>query len=323
MTARLSAVDGVQRDISLAPLTSYKLGGDAAWFVEVINEAHLDAVLGSVPPGLDVLILGKGSNLLVADRGFSGLVIRLAGDFLDIVVAADGSVEAGGAAPLPRLARTSGEAGRCGLEFYAGIPGTVGGAVIMNAGGHGSDTAHHLISAVVVDRATGERSNRTPTDLGLGYRSSNLGPDQIVTSARFATSPCTRPEAEARIREITRWRKQHQPGGTFNAGSVFRNPDGDAAGRLIDETPASRASAAAGSRCPKSTPTSSRQTKMRPLRTFGISCGPSGGVSARPRECGWYPRSGLWERSKHAATKLWDRRQRNEHDGPSDRRATA
>jgi len=236
VTARLSAVDGVQRDISLAPLTSYKLGGDAAWFVEVINEAHLDAVLGSVPPGLDVLILGKGSNLLVADRGFSGLVIRLAGDFLDIVVAADGSVEAGGAAPLPRLARTSGEAGRCGLEFYAGIPGTVGGAVIMNAGGHGSDTAHHLISAVVVDRATGERSNRTPTDLGLGYRSSNLGPDQIVTSARFATSPCTRPEAEARIREITRWRKQHQPGGTFNAGSVFRNPDGDAAGRLIDET---------------------------------------------------------------------------------------
>jgi len=236
VTARLSAVDGVQRDISLAPLTSYKLGGDAAWFVEVINEAHLDAVLGSVPPGLDVLILGKGSNLLVADRGFSGLVIRLAGNFLDIVVAADGSVEAGGAAPLPRLARTSGEAGRCGLEFYAGIPGTVGGAVIMNAGGHGSDTAHHLISAVVVDRATGERSNRTPTDLGLGYRSSNLGPDQIVTSARFATSPCTRPEAEARIREITRWRKQHQPGGTFNAGSVFRNPDGDAAGRLIDET---------------------------------------------------------------------------------------
>lgn len=83
---------------------------------------------------------------------------------------------------------------------------------------------------------TGERSTRTPSDLELGYRSSNLGSDQIVTSARFATSPCTRPEAEARIREITRWRKQHQPGGTFNAGSVFKNPSGDAAGRLIDET---------------------------------------------------------------------------------------
>lgn len=236
MTTRLSAVAGVQRDISLAPLTSYKLGGAATWFVEVNNDAHLDAVLGSVPPDLDVLILGKGSNLLVADRGFSGLVLRLAGNFLDVVVAADGSVEAGGAAPLPRLARASGEAGRCGLEFYAGIPGTVGGAVIMNAGGHGSDTAHHLISAVIVDRTTGERSNRTPSDLELGYRSSNLGPEQIVTSARFATSPCTRPEAEARIREITRWRKQHQPGGTFNAGSVFKNPSGDAAGRLIDKT---------------------------------------------------------------------------------------
>jgi len=236
VTTRLSAVAGVQRDISLAPLTSYKLGGAATWFVEVNNDAHLDAVLGSVPPDLDVLILGKGSNLLVADRGFSGLVLRLAGNFLDVVVAADGSVEAGGAAPLPRLARASGEAGRCGLEFYAGIPGTVGGAVIMNAGGHGSDTAHHLISAVIVDRTTGERSNRTPSDLELGYRSSNLGPEQIVTSARFATSPCTRPEAEARIREITRWRKQHQPGGTFNAGSVFKNPSGDAAGRLIDKT---------------------------------------------------------------------------------------
>ena len=146
----------------------------------------------------------------------------------------DGTVVAGGAAPLPRVARTAAEAGRCGLEFYAGIPGTVGGAVMMNAGGHGSDTAERLISAVVVNRTTGKRSTRTAADLALSYRHSNLGPDDLVTSARFSTSPCTRADAEARIREITRWRKQHQPGGTFNAGSVFKNPPGDAAGRLID-----------------------------------------------------------------------------------------
>ncbi len=234
MNAQMSAIPGVQRSVSLAPLTSYKLGGRAEWFVEVNDDRHLDDVLHSLVPGVEMLVLGKGTNLVVADRGFPGLVVRLGGAFLDVAVLDDDSVVAGGAAPLPRVARTGAEAGRCGLEFYAGIPGTVGGAVMMNAGGHGSDTAERLISAVVVNRTTGERSTRTATDLALSYRHSNLGPDDLVTSARFSTLPCTRADAEARIREITRWRKQHQPGGTLNAGSVFKNPPGDAAGRLID-----------------------------------------------------------------------------------------
>ena len=235
MSTRLASIAGMQSDISLAPLTSYKLGGPAAWFVEVKDDRHLDQVLESVPPELDVLLLGKGSNLLISDRGFTGVVVRLGGVFLEIDVEDDGSVIAGGAAPLPRLARAAGEAGRCGLEFYAGIPGTVGGAVVMNAGGHGSDTAHCLIEAVIVDRTNGTRSTRTPEALDLSYRHSNVGSDEFVTFARFSTTPCLRPEAEARIREITRWRKEHQPGGTFNAGSVFKNPPGEAAGRLIDE----------------------------------------------------------------------------------------
>ena len=234
MNAQMSAIPGVQRSVSLAPLTSYKLGGRAEWFVEVNGDRHLDDVLHSLVPGVEMLVLGKGTNLVVADRGFPGLVVRLGGAFLDVTVLDDDSVVAGGAAPLPRVARTGAEAGRCGLEFYAGIPGTVGGAVMMNAGGHGSDTAERLISAVVVNRTTAERSTRTATDLDLSYRHSNLGPDDLVTSARFSTLPCARADAEARIREITRWRKQHQPGGTLNAGSVFKNPPGDAAGRLID-----------------------------------------------------------------------------------------
>lgn len=235
MRSRLESTRGVRADVALAPLTTYKLGGAADWFVEVQGEQHLIDVLSAAVEERNVLVLGRGSNLLVADAGYRGLVIRLSGDFLQVVVEPDGVVRAGGATPLPRVARAGAEAGRCGLEFYAGIPGTVGGAVKMNAGGHGSDTATCLISARVVDRLTGDRYERTAAELDFGYRHSNIGPGEIVVSALFSTEACERATAEARIREITQWRREHQPGGTFNAGSVFKNPSGDAAGRLIDE----------------------------------------------------------------------------------------
>lgn len=234
MTDWTDGVADVRTRVPMASLTTYKLGGAAAWFVEVGSDRHLDEVLAVLPREVDVLVLGRGSNLLVADRGFDGLVIRLVGDFITVQVSPDGTVHAGAAVPLPRVARTATEAGRCGLEFYAGIPGSVGGAVMMNAGGHGSDTSEHLVSASIVDLRTGAHLKRTPEELMLGYRRSNIGPDQIVTSARFRTTPCSKETGKARIREITRWRKEHQPGGTFNAGSVFKNPHGDAAGRLID-----------------------------------------------------------------------------------------
>ena len=216
-------------------MTTYKLGGRADWFVEVEDEEHLTNVLAATGDSPDVLMLGRGSNLLISDAGYRGVVIRLSGEFLRISVEPNGGVSAGGAAPLPRVARAAAEAGRCGLEFYAGIPGTVGGAVMMNAGGHGSDTASRLLSARIFDRITGERSERPAGAFDFDYRHSNLVHGEIVLSARFSTEPCERAAAEQRIREITRWRKEHQPGGTFNAGSVFKNPPGDAAGRLIDE----------------------------------------------------------------------------------------
>lgn len=216
-------------------MTTYKLGGAADWFAEVEDEDHLADVLSATTNQDEVLILGRGSNLLISDAGYHGLVIRLLGEFLDITVDPDGVVNAGGAAPLPRVARAGADAGRCGLEFYAGIPGTVGGAVKMNAGGHGSDTAARLLSARIMSRTTGRRHDRTNDTFEFAYRRSNIGPDDIVLSARFSTDPCERAAAEKRIREITRWRKDHQPGGTFNAGSVFKNPPNDAAGRLIDE----------------------------------------------------------------------------------------
>jgi len=216
-------------------MTTYKLGGRADWFVEVEDEEHLVEVLAATADSPDVLMLGRGSNLLISDAGYRGVVIRLSGEFLQISVEPNGVVSAGGAAPLPRVARAAADAGRCGLEFYAGIPGTVGGAVMMNAGGHGSDTASRLVSARIIDRITAERFERTAEAFDFDYRHSNLVHGEIVLSARFSTEPCERATAEQRIREITRWRKEHQPGGTFNAGSVFKNPPGDAAGRLIDE----------------------------------------------------------------------------------------
>ncbi len=235
MTDWTDGIAGVATRIPMAPLTTYKLGGSAAWFAEVGSDRHLNDVLEALPLDVQMLVLGRGSNLVVADRGFDGLVLRLVGDFVAINVSQDGTVTAGAAASLPRVARAAAEAGRCGLEFYAGIPGSVGGAVMMNAGGHGSDTSERLISASIVDVRTGTVTVRARDELDLRYRHSNVGPDQLVTSAQFSTEPCLRSSAESRIREITRWRKEHQPGGTFNAGSVFKNPDGDAAGRLIDE----------------------------------------------------------------------------------------
>jgi len=231
---RLLSTLGVRSGVALAPMTTYKLGGAADWFVEVEDEGHLTDVLAATADDSDVLILGRGSNLLIADAGYPGLVIRRSGRCLQISGEPDGVVRAGGAASLPRVARAGAEAGRCGLEFYAGIPGTVGGAVKMNAGGHGSDTASSLLSARIIDRITGDREERATAAFEFDYRHSNLSRNEIVISARFSTDGCERATAEARIREITRWRKEHQPGGTFNAGSVFKNPTGDAAGRLID-----------------------------------------------------------------------------------------
>ena len=225
----------LRRDVPLAPLTTYKVGGPAAWFAEPATVDELVAAVGSVPPSTPILVLGRGSNVVVADAGFPGLVLRLGGDFARIELRDDGTIAAGAAVPLPRLARFAADAGRAGLGFYVGIPGSVGGAVRMNAGGHGSDTAAVLVDAAVYDLAAGEVVRLTGVELGLGYRRSALDDRHVVLGARFATEPGEPTRLDAELREITRWRRAHQPGGTLNAGSVFKNPAGDHAGRIIDE----------------------------------------------------------------------------------------
>jgi UDP-N-acetylmuramate dehydrogenase len=236
--------DLVRRDVPLGPLTTYRVGGTAALFTTVESEDDLrrvrDAVSASRAP---VLVIGKGSNLLVSDAGFSGLAVVLGDAFADIVCEWS-TVRAGGAAALPVVARRSAAAGLRGFEWAVGVPGSIGGAVRMNAGGHGSDMAASLTRVHVVDLLGGHDGWVPVTDLELGYRRSRLRPTDVVVEAELALTEGDRATAEAAIAEIVRWRRENQPGGQ-NAGSVFTNPQlaqapGTAAttvsaGQLIEE----------------------------------------------------------------------------------------
>lgn len=264
-----------QADRPLGPLTTYRVGGRAAVAVTVAVLADVAAVARAVNvSGLPVLVVGRGSNLLIADGGFPGIAVVMAGSagqaskaqagdrdgsrardrpgqgedpdapFLAIAIEAVSEdrfeVVAGAGVPLPTLARRSAEAGLRGLEWAVGVPGSVGGGIRMNAGGHGSDMAASVVAVTVADltappgepdRPVTER--RSVEALAYGYRRSSIGPTDLVLDARFATRPGAAEDARRTIREIVAWRREHQPGGQ-NAGSVFTNPVGDSAGRLIE-----------------------------------------------------------------------------------------
>jgi UDP-N-acetylmuramate dehydrogenase len=225
----------VEPNVAIGPLTTYKLGGPASYYAEVASFEELDAVLDAWRPGaMPLLVLGRGSNLVVHDDGIDALVVRLAGQF-NTITQEQTAVLAGAAVRLPQLARAAVAAGRLGLEFYVGIPGSVGGAVRQNAGGHGRETKDVLIEVRVLDARAGTVATVPASDLDLSYRHSSIAPHEVVLDARFSFEPGDPEVGEARIREITRWRREHQPGGTHNAGSVFKNPPGDSAGRIIDQ----------------------------------------------------------------------------------------
>jgi len=236
VTALTELVDRgvVTTDVPLGPLTTYKSGGPARWFAEVDDRGTLGELIATgLTSSHPVLVLGRGSNLVVSDEGFDGLVIRLGSGFTKIRI--DGlSVTAGGAVPLPRLARAAVEAGVGGLEFFVGVPGSVGGAVRQNAGCFGTETKDRLVKAAVIDLVTGTVHESTTPTLDLSYRHSNLKPSDLVLEAVFEGAPGDPMAGAEEMRRITRWRRDHQPGGTFNAGSVFKNPPGEPAGALID-----------------------------------------------------------------------------------------
>jgi UDP-N-acetylmuramate dehydrogenase len=228
----------VARDLPVAELTTYRLGGPFAVVVRVRDQDALTTVarvLRDQGRDLPVLVVGRGSNLLVADAGVDGVALVLEGEFEKVALDAEhGIVRAGGAVPLPVLARRAAAAGLAGLEFYVGIPGSVGGAIRMNAGGHGSETADVLLRAWIADLDQDAQPMECDSPaIDLGYRHSAIAARDVVTAAEFSVYADSPEACEARIGEIVRWRREHQPGGS-NAGSVFRNPPGDSAGRLID-----------------------------------------------------------------------------------------
>ncbi|MDE3203831.1 MAG: UDP-N-acetylmuramate dehydrogenase [Acidobacteriota bacterium] len=218
----------------LGALTTYRVGGAAALRVTVGGTDDLTVVADAAQASdLDILVVGRGSNLLVSDAGFGGIAVLLDADRFGYIDFDGPEVRAGAAVALPALARRSVEAGLSGLEWAVGVPGSVGGAVRMNAGGHGSDTASSLRSAGLFDLRLGRAAEVTVADLDYRYRHSAVATHHVVTEARFALTLGPRQRGRDTIRDIVRWRREHQPGGQ-NAGSVFTNPPGDSAGRLIE-----------------------------------------------------------------------------------------
>ena len=229
----LIAAGTVRENVPLGPYTTYKSGGPARYIIEVRTLEELEALSGAGVMARPVLVLGRGSNLVVSDSGFPGLVIRLGPEFGAIEI--DGTVVASGSSsPLAQVARASVNAGLAGLEFFVGIPGSVGGAVRQNAGCFGTETRDRLIEATVLDLSDARVTKNTPDQLEMSYRHSSVTATQVVLSARFQAREGEVSVGLEELRRIIRWRRDNQPGGTFNAGSVFKNPPGATAGEIID-----------------------------------------------------------------------------------------
>jgi UDP-N-acetylmuramate dehydrogenase len=224
-----------RRDVPIGSLTTFRVGGAARLVVTADSPEDLRLVARAVQEsGVASFVLGRGSNVLVADAGYDGLVVVL-GAFAAAITIDATSVTAGAGVLLPVLARRTAGAGLTGAEWMVGIPGSVGGAVRMNAGGHGSDMAAVLAGVRVTDLLSGEDREVSPDALALRFRGSAVADHEVVTAARFDLGAGDRAESEAEIAEIVRWRREHQPGGQ-NCGSVFVNPIPHqlSAGEVID-----------------------------------------------------------------------------------------
>ncbi len=235
LTTELTGIAGVAVKVRepLARYTSFKVGGPADYFVEATTVRGLTACLRVMERrGVPVLLLGNGSNLLVSDHGVRGAVLRLRGEFRRVHWR-DSGAEVGAACAVSRLVREAVRRGWGGLEFAEGIPGSVGGSLVMNAGAYGSEMERvvHRVDAVT---AAGEALALGRQELRFSYRETRLPAGAVVTRVGMALTPATPAAAEARMRAIMARRKENQPSGHPNFGSVFRNPPGDHAGRLIE-----------------------------------------------------------------------------------------
>ncbi len=230
--------DNVQADFPLARLTTVRAGGSADLFARPASEAELVELLRwAAGDGIEVAVVGSGSNLLVSDAGFRGLVLKLDGELA--AVERDGThVVCGGGARLPSATARVARWGLTGLEFGINIPGTVGGAVRMNANAYGGELGR-VLEWVEVCTAAGV-SRRQPAELGLAYRRSNLGPGEVVSRASFGLGEGDVDEIKATLARMRGQRREAQPSGIKTFGSTFKNPEGEAraggrtAGQLLE-----------------------------------------------------------------------------------------
>jgi UDP-N-acetylenolpyruvoylglucosamine reductase len=233
----MPAPSGVERDYSLARLTTVRAGGPADYFGRPTSEAELIELLAwADAEGLVVGVMGSGSNLLVSDEGFRGLVLKL-DEGLSRIERRETKVVCGGGARLPSAAAKAAGWGLGGLEFGVNIPGTVGGAVRMNANAYGGELGRVLEEVTVCTAAGADR--RRPEDLGFRYRGSNLSEGEVVAAATFALAESDPGDLKATMADMRRRRKEAQPSGIKTFGSTFVNPDdpraeGRSAGQLLD-----------------------------------------------------------------------------------------
>jgi UDP-N-acetylenolpyruvoylglucosamine reductase len=229
--------EGVEPDFSLARLTTIRTGGAAEFFARPGTLGELERLLAwAGAQGLEVGVVGSGSNLLVADAGVRGLVLKLDKE-LSTIELDETRIRCGGGARLPAVSARAAQAGLTGIEFGVSIPGTVGGAVRMNANAYGGELAR-VLEWVDVARAEGTE-RRTPDQLGFAYRRSSLRPGEVVARASFALHEAASDEVKATLADMRARRKAAQPSGIKTFGSTFKNPDdpraeGRTAGQLLD-----------------------------------------------------------------------------------------
>jgi UDP-N-acetylenolpyruvoylglucosamine reductase len=229
--------EGVERDYSLARLTTIRTGGAAEFFARPGTLEELERLLAwAGAQRLEVGVVGSGSNLLVADMGVRGLVLKLDKELSTIELHGP-RIHCGGGARLPTVSARAAQAGLTGIEFGVSIPGTVGGAVRMNANAYGGELAR-VLEWVDVTRAEGTE-RRTPDQLGFAYRRSSLRPGEVVARASFALHEAASEEVKATLADMRARRKAAQPSGIKTFGSTFKNPDdpraeGRTAGQLLD-----------------------------------------------------------------------------------------
>ena len=219
--------------VSMAEITWFRVGGPAEVLFTPADEADLSYFLQGTPGEVPVTVVGVGSNLLVRDGGVPGVVIRLGRGFNEIDALDDARIRCGTAVPDVRLAQAAAKAEISRLAFYRGIPGSIGGALRMNAGAHGTETRDVLIEARAVDRR-GKLHVLSVDELGYGYRHCGAPVDFIFTQATYQGEPGVRAEIEKAMEKVADYREEYQPTKARTGGSTFKNPPGHSAWRLVD-----------------------------------------------------------------------------------------